>query len=1262
MNFTVLNQGTEIECSVGTSSIPGISSRFVFGDFASRDDLPTVFSFLEGITGTLLEGYLGSFTKLRFSIQASGVYLTANGEEVASEISGEYQDLYRHTATRNGIVRRTLFEAFHPEKFRNGEASDSAFDEELDGNADSNLRYLVAVNEFTLSIMFPLEYNAHSLSPPYRLRAGLELAVSYVPYNKDHYCILHTIFNRLSGENRKTVIKALCKDREYMARFGVWFQEHRLERFYRDTSFLLDKIEELEQELGISLNVFTFGGRVERYFQSSYRAGADATILNLVLVPRQYFVNPNRPNGFVRECEPINVLSKRNDDTFLTSESILDLVEGADSHCCELELAKDCCPYCTKRLDQRYAETTAHHLKVCFQSFQGVGARDRTKKFVSSPDPVKKFKRFDSMYRVPFATYDWETRIVVETIDGNQVRRHVPFSYAILYLNVFDFAKSRVFLKSSQDPVELVSSFLADVTTVAKLHHGLQSVLHADPAEKAAAEVPEVCPWCKQGGETWEFNHSHFEGDNKNLHLNVYVCKGCNGKAKLRNKPLKFYAHNAAKFDNNLFAAALFNDESFTNFDFIAKNESRFNQISCCVERIPIAFCDSRLLIAGGLGDLAKAWIGEPHMGNVKTLLGIYYGETAEGLDELAGISLKKAVFPYGALNSEEYLEETAPLPKEVFWDELSRENVSEADYGVYLAAHTVLASVLPDFTFLGYHNHYLILDIVLLGMVLFNFMEVNFSLLGLNPLAYMSSPSFSFNSMLKWNLDEATAEIILPKAETQLFVQRGIHGGFTFIFNKTNLKGPMDWTTYFDFTSMYPTVMAQNKLPHRHLESILEPTMGDLEEALADLNHYYFIDVDVAPLDPKFHKRNSILPLFPGAEVVKPEYLSEDQRFRYEQNGGMPFKETTINTVSFFAKKGYVASASYLREAIRLGYVIEKVNRIEKFAQDFVMKGYVDYLYTLKKELTIERDGLKASGGDLEKLAAVCSRLASVKVQLNAIYGFTITNVSKQSEVEMFDESDTKTIRNRISSCRFKSLLRSGEKVIMSKQKGSYELSYPIPLGTAILYESKLLMTKFIYGIWDFLQEKSRVEFPLSFHPCMTDTDSYFFSIGNFGHYWASIDEFSFEFNENKYKVFDTSAHADPKLQHPETHSELGYVTNETGGKAIESFWGLCSKVYSFREAGEEGYDLKGKGISKAAKTKFLSHELYRKVVTGEIFEEDRENLRYDFTQISAGKLALTNQACRKQLVTLVDTKSHYAENGTEYAIFGSEQHKATL
>jgi hypothetical protein len=88
-----------------------------------------------------------------------------------------------------------------------------------------------------------------------------------------------------------------------------------------------------------------------------------------------------------------------------------------------------------------------------------------------------------------------------------------------------------------------------------------------------------------------------------------------------------------------------------------------------------------------------------------------------------------------------------------------------------------------------------------------------------------------------------------------------------------------------------------------------------------------------------------------------------------------------------------------------------------------------------------------------------------------------------------------------------------------------------------------------------------------------------------------------------------------------------------------------------------------KGKGIAKAVQKDYLNFDLYQSVVDGTIFEDfSREKYSVTQNEFKTDKFTIETRATTKQYVTLVDLKSYYGTNSSEYAIFGSEKHKSLL
>ena len=321
-----------------------------------------------------------------------------------------------------------------------------------------------------------------------------------------------------------------------------------------------------------------------------------------------------------------------------------------------------------------------------------------------------------------------------------------------------------------------------------------------------------------------------------------------------------------------------------------------------------------------------------------------------------------------------------------------------------------------------------------------------------------------------------------------------------------------------------------------------------------------------------------------------------------------------------------------------------------------FSLKEYIDHVYKLKGDATARKNEIAGIPEHKPEYDAVCARIIVYKLILNAIYGFCIVNSDKHKQADLLDiEKQRELLLRRISSPSFLGMLRVGDKVVVNQQKASYTLEYPLMIGSAILFESKLLTARYVFALHDYLKPKG-----LEVHPLFYDTDSVYISIKGFRKEFNSIADFCFRFNNEVYKLFDTSGFS-KEMQHPETHNALGYMTLEADGNEITDFAGVAAKCYSYTYA--EKATTKGKGISKALQKQHLNFKLYKSVVDGSIFDDfSREKFSCSFREFRTTGFTVETRESSKQFVTLVDLKSYYAWNSTEYAVFGSEKHKALL
>ena len=412
----------------------------------------------------------------------------------------------------------------------------------------------------------------------------------------------------------------------------------------------------------------------------------------------------------------------------------------------------------------------------------------------------------------------------------------------------------------------------------------------------------------------------------------------------------------------------------------------------------------------------------------------------------------------------------------------------------------------------------------------------------------------------------------------------------------------------------------------------------------------YYFVEVDIKALHPKYHERAAMYPMFPETQTIYADEYSEDQRYRYKLNTESGLKDQTINTVSFYEKKGYVTSWSYLKHAIGMGYKVERITKVAVFDKSFALRDYIMKMYQEKLDLTVLRDSLDKEDPELP---GVLAKLAIAKLILNAIYGFSLVNVENHSEAQLLDIKDSDKIQKQASSLRFKSMIKVGDRVVMNRMKTTYSFDYPMHIGSAILFESKLLMARYIQGLQDWLPKVSP---DLEIHPCFTDTDSYCMSIKNFKDHFESIDEFTHRFNNEVYPLFDTTGNI-PKYQMPETHTKLGFMTNETDNKEITKWVGIASKAYSYES--DHGGHTTGKGISRDLQAQCLNFDLYESIVDGSILEGyTKDRYSVSFNDFKTQRFNVATVGVKKCFTTLVDLKSYCPENSDKCYIFGSKEH----
>ncbi|XP_025203843.1 uncharacterized protein LOC112600753, partial [Melanaphis sacchari] len=239
----------------------------------------------------------------------------------------------------------------------------------------------------------------------------------------------------------------------------------------------------------------------------------------------------------------------------------------------------------------------------------------------------------------------------------------------------------------------------------------------------------------------------------------------------------------------------------------------------------------------------------------------------------------RKGVFPYEYIDSWSKLNETCLPPKNLFYNSLKDEEISDEDY-----SHAQKIWKMFDLKTLGeYSDLYLKTDVTIPTDVFENFRDLCLSTLRLDPANYMTAPGFTFDCMLKYTKVKLE---ILKDFNQLLYFENAIRGGVvqsTKRYAKVNIpkiKGlsydsdkPIKWITYLDCVNLYGKSML-TELPLKDFEWVDDLDI-DVTKIPDDSKVGYILEVDIDYPEYLHKKHNdfSFLPINecpPNSKLVK--------------------------------------------------------------------------------------------------------------------------------------------------------------------------------------------------------------------------------------------------------------------------------------------------------------------------------------------------------------------------------------------------------
>ena len=216
--------------------------------------------------------------------------------------------------------------------------------------------------------------------------------------------------------------------------------------------------------------------------------------------------------------------------------------------------------------------------------------------------------------------------------------------------------------------------------------------------------------------------------------------------------------------------------------------------------------------------------------------------------DEMFKMLLKKGVFPYAWFDNLNKLTRKNILSKEDFYNDLTKEHISDEEYQHYLNVMKTLQ--LNDFQ--EYLELYLKTDVLQLADVCNSYRQLGIKHYDLDPFHFVSAPSMAWQAALK---KTGVKLELITDVDQYNFVSRGIRGGVSYIaakHAKANNKDMGDlydedkqssYISDIDMNNLYAWAMMES-LPVGDFKWVEPPKAPNLYVPTKTFNYFYEVDM----------------------------------------------------------------------------------------------------------------------------------------------------------------------------------------------------------------------------------------------------------------------------------------------------------------------------------------------------------------------------------------------------------------------------------
>ena len=508
---------------------------------------------------------------------------------------------------------------------------------------------------------------------------------------------------------------------------------------------------------------------------------------------------------------------------------------------------------------------------------------------------------------------------------------------------------------------------------------------------------------------------------------------------------------------------------------------------------------------------------------------------------------LRKGVYPYDYMDDEERFKEQKLPDREDFFSRLYQEECSDDNYDHALKVWNEFGCT----NMLDYHNLYLKCDVLQLADVFETFRNTAMKEYKLDPAHYVSAPHLSWDAML---LSTKCSLELLSDDAMYAMIHQNIRGGVAMISNRRgtannkymkqhyNPSKPSKYLLYVDANNLYGWSMSQF-LPDGGFEWVDEEEWSRIDWLAQQKEQVtgYVVECDLDYPD-ELHDAHSDYPLAPERMMVETELLSKEQMDMVDK-----YQKSTVKTSklvpNLFSKGKYACHYMNLKFYLEHGMKLTKIHRVIRFHQSKWLAPYIEKNSTLRA----------AAMNAFEK--------TFYKLMNNSVYGKTTENVLNRKDIRLEnDRAKMKKLVNKPHCTGFR--IFTPDIAAISLQKLTTKIDKPTYVGFAVLEYAKLLMYDFHYNHVQKQWPNGKAKLIL------TDTDSLLYEI-------ETEDVYEDIQNNPELRAWmDTSNYpTDHPLHSRDNEMVIGKMKDECSDKVngvrclkiMTDVVGLRAKMYSF-------------------------------------------------------------------------------------------------